>query len=85
MTIFANFLKTAFAKTSCVTVAVKWKRVANKERESVFSMEEKLDNEFLLKKQIETLKIFLEKGVINKETYDFEIETLTKKIKVDKD
>lgn len=48
-------------------------------------MEEKLDNEFLLKKQIETLKIFLEKGVISKETYDFEIETLTKKIKIDKD
>lgn len=64
---------------------MKWKLATNKERENVFSMEEKLDNEFLLKKQIETLKIFLEKGVINKETYDFEIETLTKKIKVDKD
>lgn len=64
---------------------MKWKRAVNNEKENVFSMEEKLDNEFLLKKQIETLKIFLEKGVISKETYDFEIETLTKKIKVDKD
>lgn len=64
---------------------MKWKRAVNNERENVFSMEEKLDNEFLLKKQIETLKIFLEKGVISKETYDFEIKTLTKKIKVDKD
>lgn len=64
---------------------MKWKRAVNNERENVFSMEEKLDNEFLLKKQIETLKIFLEKGVISKETYDFEIEALTKKIKVDKD
>lgn len=64
---------------------MKWKRAVNNEKENVFSMEEKLDNEFLLKKQIETLKIFLEKGVISKETYNFEIETLTKKIKVDKD
>lgn len=64
---------------------MKWKRAVNNEKENVFSMEEKLDNEFLLKKQIETLKIFLEKGVISKETYDFEIETLTKKIKIDKD
>lgn len=85
MTIFANFLKKAYLKTNCATVAVKWKRAVNNEKENVFSMEEKLDNEFLLKKQIETLKIFLEKGVISKETYDFEIETLTKKIKIDKD
>lgn len=45
-------------------------------------MEEKLDNKYLLEKQKETLKIFLKNGVISKDLYDFEIETLTKKIKI---
>ena len=46
--------------------------------------EKKLDNRYLLKKQLETLKIFYERSLLTKEQYDFEVKTLTTKIKDDK-
>ena len=46
--------------------------------------ENKLDNKYLLEKQLETLKIFYERKLLTKEQYDFEIKTLTTKINVEK-
>ena len=46
--------------------------------------ENKKDNQYLLEKQLETLKIFLQNGVITKELYEYEVKVLTKKVKVDK-
>ena len=52
-----------------------------KERQVV----DKLDNKYLLEKQLETLKLFYERKLLTKEQYDFEYETLTTKIKTDKE
>ena len=49
------------------------------------ALENKLDNKYLLKKQLETLKLFYERKLLTKEQYDFEVKTLTTRIKVDKD
>lgn len=46
--------------------------------------DKKLDNKWLLEKELETLKLFYERKLLTKEQYDFEIKTLTKKIKIDK-
>ena len=43
----------------------------------------KYDNAFLLKKQLETLKIFYDRNLLTKEQYEFEVETLNTKIKTD--
>ena len=40
----------------------------------------KKNNKFLLEKQLETLKLFLERNVITKEQYEYEIKVLTSKI-----
>lgn len=45
---------------------------------------EKKDNKYLLEKQLETLKLFYERKLLTKEQYEFEIKTLTMKIKTDK-
>ena len=45
-----------------------------------YSMEKK-DNKYLLEKQLETLKLFLERNLITKEQYEYEVEVLTTKIK----
>ena len=45
----------------------------------------KKDNKYLLEKQLETLKIFLENGVITKELNEYEVKVLSEKVKVDKD
>lgn len=37
-------------------------------------------NKFLLEKQLEPLKLFLERNVITKEQYEYEIKVLTSKI-----
>ncbi|MBQ6980477.1 MAG: hypothetical protein IJQ07_07530 [Clostridia bacterium] len=46
--------------------------------------DKKLDNTWLLKKELETLKLFYERKLLTKEQYDFEVKTLTEKIKIDK-
>ena len=48
-------------------------------------VQEKKDNKFLLEKQLETLKLFYERKLLTKEQYDFEVKTLTTRIKGDKD
>ena len=45
---------------------------------------QKIDNKFLLKKQLETLKLFLERNLITKEQYEYEVKVLTTKINIDK-
>ena len=44
---------------------------------------QKIDNKYLLEKQLETLKLFLERNLITKEQYDFEVKILTEKIKLE--
>lgn len=41
----------------------------------------KLTNKDLYEKQLETLKIFFEKGILTKEQYEFELKVLDEKIK----
>ena len=43
---------------------------------------EKKDNKYLFKQQLETLKLFYEWKLLTKEQYDFEVKTLTEKIKI---
>lgn len=43
---------------------------------------EKKDNKYLLEKQLETLKLFYERKLLTKERYEFEVKTLTSKIKI---
>lgn len=45
--------------------------------------ESKKDNHYLLEKQLETLKIFYDRKLLTKEQYEFEVKTLTTKIKID--
>ena len=45
--------------------------------------DQKIDNKYLLEKQSETLKIFYERKLLTKEQYEFELKTLTTKIKTD--
>jgi len=44
----------------------------------------KKDNKYLLEQQLETLKLFYEQNLLTKEQYDFEVKTLTEKIKIEK-
>ena len=44
---------------------------------------QKIDNKFLLEKQLETLKLFLERNLITKEQYEYEVQVLTTKIKIE--
>ncbi|MBP5467266.1 MAG: hypothetical protein J6Y43_06880 [Clostridia bacterium] len=46
--------------------------------------DKKLDNKWLLKKELETLKLFYERKLLTKEQYDFEVKTLMEKIKIEK-
>ena len=43
----------------------------------------KKDNKYLLEKQLETLKLFFERKLLTQEQYEFEVQTLTTKIKID--
>ena len=45
----------------------------------------KKDNRYLLEKQLEALKLFYERKLLTKEQYEFEVNTLTTKIKTDKE
>ena len=47
--------------------------------------EARYDNKYLLERQLEMLRTFLEKKIITREQYDFEVDTLTKRIKTDED
>ncbi len=44
--------------------------------------EKKINNKFLLEKQLETLKLFLERNLITQEQYEYEVQVLTTKIKI---
>ena len=44
---------------------------------------QKIDNKFLLEKQLETLKLFLERNLITQEQYEYEIEVLTTRIQIE--
>lgn len=43
---------------------------------------EKKDNKYLLEKQLEMLKLFYERKLLTQEQYEFEVKTLTEKIKI---
>ena len=43
--------------------------------------ETKYDNKYLLERQLETIKIFYERKLLSKEQYEFEVRTLTTRIK----
>ena len=45
---------------------------------------QKIDNKFLLEKQLKTLKLFLERNLITKEQYEYEVQFLTRRIRIDK-
>ncbi|MBQ6979545.1 MAG: hypothetical protein IJQ07_02760 [Clostridia bacterium] len=45
---------------------------------------EKEDNQYLLEKQLETLKLFYERKLLTKEQYEFEVNVLKEKIKIEK-
>ena len=45
--------------------------------------ETKYDNKYLLERQLEMLKTFYERNLLTKEQYEYEIEVLTTKIKID--
>ena len=47
------------------------------------NVDKKIDNRYLLEKQLETLKIFYDRKLLTKEQYEFEVKTLTTKIKTD--
>lgn len=49
------------------------------------NIETKYDNKYLLERQLEMLKIFLEKKIITQEQYNFEVETLTTRIKTEEE
>jgi len=43
----------------------------------------KFDNKYLLERQLEMIKLFYERKLLTKEQYEFEVQTLTTKIKTD--
>ena len=43
--------------------------------------EKKYDNKYLLERQLEMIKIFYERKLLTKEQYEFEVKTLTTRIK----
>ena len=45
--------------------------------------EKKYDNKYLLERQLEMIKIFYERKLLTKEQYEFEVQTLTIRIKTD--
>lgn len=47
--------------------------------------EKRYDNKYLLERQLEMLKLFYDRKLLTKEQYEFEIRTLTTRIKTDKD
>ena len=48
------------------------------------SNEKKYDNKYLLERQLEMIKTFYERKLLSKEQYEFEVRTLTTRIKTDK-
>ena len=44
--------------------------------------DKKIDNKYLLEKQLEKLKIFYDRKLLTKEQYEFEIKTLKDKIRL---
>ena len=43
----------------------------------------KYDNKYLLERQLEMIKTFYERKLLTKEQYEFEVKTLTTRIKTD--
>ena len=43
---------------------------------------QKIDNKFLLEKQLETLKLFLERNLTTQEQYEYEVQLITTRIKI---
>ena len=43
----------------------------------------KYDNKYLLERQLEMIKLFYEKHLLTQEQYEYEVQTLTTKIKID--
>lgn len=52
---------------------------------SMESSEKKYDNKYLLERQLEMIKTFYERKLLTKEQYEFEVQTLTTKIKTDEE
>ena len=46
------------------------------------SEKQKIDNKFLFEKQLETLKLFLERNLITQEQYEYEVQVITTRIKI---
>ena len=65
----------------------KWYNNGNDDRESGYKMdtnnEKKYDNKYLLERQLEMIKIFYERKLLTTEQYEFEVQTLTTRIKTD--
>ena len=58
--------------------------MAIKERGNPMAVtEKKYDNKYLLERQLEMIKIFYERKLLSEEQYEFEVRTLTTKIKTD--
>lgn len=45
-------------------------------------MKKKITNKYLYEKQLETLKLFYERKLLTKEQYDYELQILTTKMKL---
>jgi len=45
--------------------------------------EKRYDNKYLLERQLEMIKLFYERKLLTKEQYEFEVRTLTTRIKTD--
>ena len=52
---------------------------------SMESSEKKYDNKYLLERQLEMIKTFYERKLLSKEQYEFEVQTLTTRIKTDEE
>lgn len=50
---------------------------------SMESSEKKYDNKYLLERQLEMIKTFYERKLLTKEQYEFEVRTLTTRIKTE--
>ena len=47
--------------------------------------ETKYDNKYLLERQLEMIQLFYERKLLSKEQYEFEVQTLTTRIKTGDD
>ena len=57
----------------------------NRDLQKMEPDEKKYDNQYLLDRQLEMLKLFYERNLLTKEQYDYEVEVLTTRIKTQKE